>query len=105
MLRQTESLFFAVDIDFVLLVCRDPLTLPFESEVLENQLLCVWNHFSGTAGSTNSEMGSLERAQRDKDKNQAMGFPLPNMVKTFQDHVDNGTLVPGWQCPSTWLLG
>ena len=30
---------------------------------------------------------------------------LPNLVENFQSFVDDGSLIPGWQRPTTWLLG
>ena len=33
-----------------------------------------------------------------------LGVNLPNLVETFQSFVDDGSLIPGWQRPSTWML-
>ena len=33
------------------------------------------------------------------------GVNLPNLVETFQSFVDDGSLIPGWQRPSTGMLG
>ena len=33
------------------------------------------------------------------------GVNLPNLVETFQSFVDDGSLIPEWQKPSTWMLG
>ena len=44
-------------------------------------------------------------SHRCRNGTERWGVDLPNLVETFQSFVDDGSLIPGWQRPSTWMLG
>ena len=44
-------------------------------------------------------------SHRRRNGQERWGVPLPNLIEQFSTYVNSNLLIPGWQRPSTWLLG